>query len=55
MGSNRSEQVIQKSFGAWAYSRTVIPSEMRFLLRATHAIKNQIQCWDDNIIAETVG
>lgn len=29
--------------------------KMSFLLRATRAIKNQIQCWNDNIIAETVG
>lgn len=55
MGNNRSEQETQKSFGAWAYSMTVIPTEMSFLLRATHAIKNQIPCLDDNIIAETVG
>lgn len=55
MGRNWSGQVTKKSFDAWAYSMTVIPAEMSFLLRATHAIKNQIQCWDDNIIAETVG
>lgn len=55
MGCNQCEQVTHKRFGVWAYAKTVIPTEMSFLLRATHAIKNQIQSWDDNIIAETVG